>query len=477
MSEPKKMAQNLSHTATCLERRICTAVLFDLDATLFDYTNLREQATVAALEGVVADPKRTGRKLLEVLRPPLTDVLAHLGMPNLRREWDSPEMLKLACVLDDAALRAKFNNLLRNSYRLPGRPSAAKAAGENGRLMARLKSCPSRDTFNLDLPPQPVRRVAKHATELSDDSEALEYRLATYRLAVEWEKSPEWPALRDAMAQIGGRSGASFVERQRVFLNYVHSNANLLTGVEETVAALMSLGADVHVVSEGDTAVQTFKFDCLGLGQLARTCVVTDVTCGVAPVIHELFAMYKDSDAIPPAVQRLYNQLAAYTVKSTAFFCKLLHALVDASPGTTLQQRMQAPHFLTSAEWSRARPVRVVMIGDRYRKDVEPLLRLAAGARAYRVLSGRYRREDPLDELAAEQKPLPHGVFPHMRALKNVLLGAMQKPGEAIARPMPVLPDIDTVDEVLRICRGLSQPSRAILLALRAEAVRQQEAA
>ncbi len=50
--------------------------------------------------------------------------------------------------------------LRKNSDRLPTRPSAAKAAGEN-RLTARLKSCPSRNALNPEIFPRPARAAAR----------------------------------------------------------------------------------------------------------------------------------------------------------------------------------------------------------------------------------------------------------------------------------------------------------------------------
>jgi hypothetical protein len=254
---------------------------------------------------------------------------------------------------------------------------------------------------------------------------------------------------------------------------------------------LTESGAEVHVVSEGNSAVQTSKFNSLGLAQLMQTCVVTDATCGAAPVVAELFARYRQAETIPSAVYVLHDQLAGYAVKSTAFFSRLLHALADEQSATTLQERMQSPRFLTADEWRHARPVSIVMVGDRYRKDLEPLLRLClSGVRTYRVLTGRYQGEDTIHELLDAQRPLPHGFFADIRSLGGVLADMLRQPGESVSRPVPVLPDVETIDEVLEmspgsapgrthtcaVADGLSERSRAVLLGLRAEAVRQRGA-
>jgi FMN phosphatase YigB (HAD superfamily) len=401
-------------------------VFFDLDATLFDYTDLRKRATAAAVEGLVADPDSISAQLLDLLRPPFTDVLVHLGLPDLRREWDSPEVLALAEILENSTARNDFFAIADASRHLNG----------------------------------------------NEDSISFSYRLKCYKLAQELRRSAAAGALLDAISAAKDRSGNSPAEKRQVFKTFVQANANLATGAERILSNLITAGADVHVVSEGDSAIQMFKLQSLGLTELVHACVITDMTCGTAGILTELFLAYADSE-VPPAVESLYDQLAPYSVKSTAFFSKLLHAVVEQRPGSSLQDRIQSPKFLTADEWETTQPTSVVMVGDRYRKDLEPLLQVCpVGSRAYRVLSGRYYREDPLYELIEQNRPLPHGIFRDIQALEVLLKAIVNERLEPIRRPLPALPSLETLDEVLRIFTGLSHSARAVLDNIRSEVLR-----
>jgi uncharacterized cofD-like protein len=401
--------------------------LFDLDTTLFNYTDLRRDATAAALAGTVKDPMKTSAELLELLRPPLTDVLMHLNFCDLRRKWDSPGMFTLARVLEDTSLREYLLQIADKARNLCG----------------------------------------------NDEQISFAYMLKTYKFARELERSSSAVPLLDAIVQAEDLALGSLKEKQGVFQNYVLQNTFLATGVKDVISSLMVLGAEIHVVSEGDSTVQMFKFNSLGLEELVRTCLVTDMTYGVLPVIAELFATYKDMDVVPEHVEALYDQLVPYSIKSRAFYAKMLHALADETPDTALLERIKSTQFLTDEEWRYTRPMRIVMVGDRYRKDLEPLLRVAPkGVRAYRVLGGRYYGEDPLHELIDQQRPLPHGVFPDIAAMGVLLVASVEEPIEEVIRPLPVLPDVNLLEEVMRICDDLSEAARTVLLNIRSEVLR-----
>ncbi len=406
------------------------AAFLDLDATLFDYPTVRINATVAALQGMVSDPERISRDLFELLRHSLTDVLLNLGFHNLRRRWDSPEVLLFACLLDSESSRdalLAFAKLSRN-----GAPS--------------------------------------------EDDVSLTSRVLSFQRALKIR--PEASVLFDAVAAARMRWNSQLEERSRVFREHVKSHANLVLGARELMAQLKDAGAELHVVSEGDSAIQRFKFDALGLAELVEGCVVTDTTCGVLSLLDELFQLHKGREMpqLPSFVIELYDALAPYTIKSPAFFAKLLHSLVDTSPGS-LQQRIQSPRFLTPQEWSSVPGRSVVMIGDRYRKDIEPLLRVCSkGVQTFRVVTGRYSEEDPLSEILDQGRPAATGFFPDLRSLRPALADALRNLDEPIQRPLPVLPNPATIDMVLERCSGLSEGGQTVLLAIRSEALRQQNA-
>jgi FMN phosphatase YigB (HAD superfamily) len=377
---------------------------------------------------MVTSPETISRELVDLLRPPLTDILANLGdLPNLRREWDSPEVLTVACLLNEASAR--------------------------------------QDLFDLA---GAIRKL-----DTSEEDISLRGRAKSYQFALRLREGLAGVRFREALSRVKDRWGHFFPEHVQVFREYVTANAKLADGARDLISELMDLDVEIHVVSEGDSAIQMFKFYSLGLEELVQTCVVTDVTCGVTPILNELFILYGESGAIPEEILQLYDELAPYTVKSPAFFSKLLHALADSSDGG-LQDRVRSTRFLTKDEWQSISAFRVVMIGDRYRKDLEPLLRVSSsGIKAYRVLTGRYYREDPLHEILDQRRPLPHGIFPDLQELR-FLSTAISAPSEPVNRPTPVLPDGIVVGQVLKSCQDLSEASRGALLKLQSEALRHQ---
>ncbi|HEV2991821.1 MAG TPA: 2-phospho-L-lactate transferase CofD family protein, partial [Candidatus Angelobacter sp.] len=276
----------------------------DLDATLFDYSKVRIDATAAALRGMVSNPEGIGHDLFELLRYSLTDLLVNLGFHDLRRTWDSPEVLLFACMLDSEFSRAALVALSELSQE----------------------------------------------SVSSEDDVSLAHRILSFQRARKIRR--EARAVFDSVAELRLRWNSQLADRSRVFREYVESSANLAPGARELITQLKDARAELHVVSEGDSAIQRFKFNSLGLAELFQTCVVTDVTCGVLSILDELFQLFKDTEIqqVPSFVIELYDVLAPYTIKSPAFFSKLLHSIVDTSPGT-LQQRVQSPRFLTPQEW------------------------------------------------------------------------------------------------------------------------------
>jgi phosphoglycolate phosphatase-like HAD superfamily hydrolase len=403
-------------------------VLFDLDATLFDYSALRAQATRTALEGIVDDPEKISEELSHVLRPPLTDLLFGLGLPNLRQKWDSPEVFAVARILANPSLRKDFED-----------------TAEAARILSSSGGMPGfRRTFEL--------------------ARTLDQIKSTQSF------------VRSVREIVAGSDQGSFRTQRKIFVEYVEKEAVLANGAKDIISRLTDLNAEVHVVSEGDSEIQGFKFASLRLRPLVPSCIVTDSTCNVGQVLRELCDIFRGREEVPTPVAELSDLLEQYSIKSAPFFVKLFHGLADRS-GSSLEERMRSPRFLTAKEWDEGRGPRVVMIGDRYDKDIEPALSASAsGVRAFRILTGRYAKEFPLHELIAEGRRLPHGVFADLRYLCEPLAGLVREFHEPMRRPEPILPSPELVESVIRMCPSLSKETTRILLELKSEALRQREA-
>jgi 2-phospho-L-lactate transferase/gluconeogenesis factor (CofD/UPF0052 family)/phosphoglycolate phosphatase-like HAD superfamily hydrolase len=406
-------------------------VLFDLDATLFDYPKVRMDATAKALEGMVSDPKLVSRELFAMLRHSLADLLVGLGFEDLRRGWDSPEVPVVACLLDDPTSRAGL---------------------------------------------QALAELAR-TTGSSEEDVSFTRRMLSYQRAAHLRSINDVNLLLQKAADIRSLWKTGLGERSSVFRQYVESNAVLMPGASELIAQSVDSGAEVHVVSEGDSTVQRFKFDSLRLADWVQACIVTDVTCGILPVLDELFLQYKDKEIsqVPLSVVELYDQLVPLTVKSQAFYTKLLHA-IRQSAGENLKDQMQSFHFLTPEDWQSASAYYLVMIGDRYRKDLEPLLQVCpSGLQTFRVVTGRYYREDPFHEIIDQGRPTPTSFVRDLPSLTLPLAATLRNFHEQVRRPTPVLPSPTIIEAALQSCPGLSESGTRVLRELRSEALRHLE--
>jgi FMN phosphatase YigB (HAD superfamily) len=180
--------------------------------------------------------------------------------------------------------------------------------------------------------------------------------------------------------------------------------------------ALAARGASVVVISEGLTGVQQAKLARLGLtGLFAGHALVTQ-NAGDVPGLDELdrtLAPFLDDsgDDFDDSTRAEFTMLwrfrcVAYlwATKSPWFFGRCLHALRanPAAPASALRELAVA----SRDAWQRD-PMRFVMIGDRYDRDVSPLRELV-GTQAcltIRLRAGRYADEFPETELPPDRRP------------------------------------------------------------------------
>jgi hypothetical protein len=116
------------------------------------------------------------------------------------------------------------------------------------------------------------------------------------------------------------------------------------------------------------------------------------------------------------------------------------------------------------------------MIGDRYRKDLEPLLQVCpSGLQTFRVVTGRYYREDPFHEIIDQGRPTPTSFVRDLPSLTQPLAATLRNFHEQVRRPTPVLPSPTIIEAVLQSCPGLSESGIRVLRELRSEALRHLE--
>jgi 2-phospho-L-lactate transferase/gluconeogenesis factor (CofD/UPF0052 family)/FMN phosphatase YigB (HAD superfamily) len=400
-------------------------VLFDLDHTLFDYSQLRRTASVAGLTGVCGEPQSIADLLLRELTTPTTDVLVELGLPDLRREWNAKAFFALGMLCDQSTLRGDVIGMFES-------------------LRSLLPYALTSYSFEVR------RRLRAIALQLRDLP-------STKRVLLEIQRVGQQADLTEAVIR---------------FDEHVKRNGTVIEGVREALEQLRTAGASICIVTEGTSVIQRAKIASLNLSELVDAVVVTDRTLGVLPLIEALVERWVETVEPPGYVARLYDNLFPYTVKATPFYGKLVHGLVRGGPAM-LTREIESTVFVSMSEWDGFKKPRVAMVGDSYRRDVEPLLTACPrGAVALRVLSGKYSSEDPLHEVIEAGRPTPFGYFPTLQSAVSVLLGWLSTDGDVVVRPASVLPSPKDLDECRRAESALPPAALHALEGLLAARVR-----
>jgi len=347
----------------------------DLDLTLFDYTLARKEATLAALRrlGTERDPAEL-YDLVEKTLIPYGHLLTHWGMPDFRRAWRSSRLFAFLMVLSESG-----------TFR--------------------------RDCAHIREYLAGIERPHDPADEFPG-SFAARYRhyqrlLATSRHTVLNSRLQETQSrLRDqCFKQRVSAAIAAFDRRFR-------ENTHLRDGVDDLFASLREQGFEIYIVSEGDEDIQGGKVNVLGLGQsvdwvfvssaCGRSERLLDWLWGVAQACHPVRA---SATAELSAVRVLYDEVLQYALKSPTLFRKVAHsALVPSRRRSSFYRRFG---WLDIADCGQQGPVRILMLGDRYDKDLYPAMQAFDEVISILLRAGKYRDTHPAHKLQASKAPSP----------------------------------------------------------------------
>jgi FMN phosphatase YigB (HAD superfamily) len=180
--------------------------------------------------------------------------------------------------------------------------------------------------------------------------------------------------------------------------------------------SLASRGMMPIIISEGRSAIQAEKLDRLGLTEFFEGRVLVTEAAGQVPGVQELDKeisrrleehISATSAPIDPELKLLWYSrclVDGWATKSAPFFARCLHAIEADSERP--QDAFQMPAYVQANTW-RERPLRFAMVGDKYDKDVEPLVDLlgpGVGLKI-RLRMGKYGALYPEQELRPERRP------------------------------------------------------------------------
>ena len=149
-----------------------------------------------------------------------------------------------------------------------------------------------------------------------------------------------------------------------------------------------------------------------------------------------------------------------WATKTPSFYARCLHALqLDReSPAAAFAK----PVFVPADHW-RTKPLHFVMVGDRYDKDVKPLMDLLGpdAAMKLQLRMGKYGELHPESELPPDRRP--DRTFTDWDSLAKFLTDELRfKDVKPITTPPDIVPRNEVRTDYIK--RGLDSPYEAVRL-------------
>ena len=355
-------------------------IALDIDNTLMDPDGAGYRETTAEFMAFVDIGLSPNERLraYEGLRA-RGDALEQLGLGNPLHERNHPEALAVLCVTrcansglrrdlqinpDDQPRYREFVIELAKRHDKTGRGSA------ESRLAAEI-------AFRRFCTTDP--RVVRFCNEVK--------RVAQYPRITVWAQHYE------------------AIERQRP-----------VTSASLPLDALATRDAIPIVITEGRGDVQARKLDALGLaGSFQDRVLITEAVAAVPGVKKLDEAISRRIDARIRSANDVEDRelsclwhyrclIGSWETKTPWFFGRCLHAIQNQPRYPALE--LSRPVFVPADRWGE-RPLYFVMVGDRYDKDIAPLIDLlgpGAGMKI-RLQMGKYGHLHPESDLPPDRRP------------------------------------------------------------------------
>ena len=228
-------------------------------------------------------------------------------------------------------------------------------------------------------------------------------------------------------------------------------NEEPVNDVRPLLEGLVSRGATPIVITEGREEVQMRKIRRLRVADIFTGRVLITETSAKLPGIHELEStigglMDRRIHSLCSSGESDELQLLWYfhcvvdewATKSAPFYARCLHA-VRQNPNDP-QSALAEFAVVPATQWAQ-QPLRFVMVGDRYDKDVLPLIELLGCdvGMTVRLRAGKYAALHPEDELSPHRRP--SRTFTSWDALSTFLTDDLTVEGiHPITAPPPIVP-------------------------------------
>ncbi len=243
--------------------------------------------------------------------------------------------------------------------------------------------------------------------------------------------------------------------------------------VRPLLETVMSRGATPMVITEGREDMQMQKIRRLRVADIFTGRVLITETAAKLPGTRELESAIgalierRIDSACSPAqeaeLQLLWDfhcVVDEWATKSASFYARCLHA-VHQNPNDP-QSALGTLAVVPVTQWAQ-RPLRFVMVGDRYDKDVLPLIELLGHdvGMTVRLRMGKYAALHPEDELPPHRRP--SRTFTSWDALSTFLTDDLTVEDiHPITAPPPIVPPTELRWDY--IDRGLESTMESVRL-------------
>lgn len=364
-------------------------VFIDLDLTLFDYTTIRRRATCIALRAMGFKQPTMAFRYIDSALVEYGDILVELGFPNFRRAWNTREFFAIAILMNRNSRSHELLKMLQQIQRLAPnaeqntinrRPSAFLTRWKRRRLLI---------TGDRD---NSIGRLPREVNDLLEDDKS--------RRLIE---------------------NAVFV-----FNEYLCKNMHEYSGAKEVADKFDECGFEFYAVSEGDPKVQKEKLSLLPTGSRALGSFVSGECSRSEELLEQLWNVtisredgFKNtiaSDRTFSALSLLYDEVFEYSIKTPTFFRKVLQTLL--LPKEKQTDFFHELRWLTHADVDASEFVSLMIIGDRYEKDLLPAVQAFGTVTTIRINIGKYRETYSIETLKKLGLPKPTA---NVRSLKEVI--------------------------------------------------------
>jgi hypothetical protein len=361
----------------------------DLDLTLFDYTTIRRKATCTALQAMGFKQPTMALRYIDSVLIEYGDILVELGFPNFRRAWNTRELFAIAILMNRNSRSHELLKILQQiqlwvpnteQYTINRRQSSFLTRWERRRLLL----TGARDNS--------IGRLPQEVSDLFEDDKSRRI-------------------IDNAVI---------------VFNEYIRKNMHEYSGAKEVADKFDESGFEFYVVSEGDPKVQKEKLSLLPTGSRALGSFVSGECSLSEELLEQLWNIaisredrFKNTitgDRIFSALSILYDKVFEYSIKTPTFFRKVLQTLL-------LPLEKQTEFFLklgwlSHADVKASESVSLIIIGDRYEKDLLPAIQAFGAVTTIRLHLGKYRETYSIEALKNLGLPKPTA---NVRSLREII--------------------------------------------------------